>query len=542
MADIKPYKYQDKLINKRVPREFKKGRKHIIVQSPTGSGKTVMFSFMTQMASKKRNKVLIITDRMELLSQAGGTLEKFDMNPCYIKAGTKYLDKTKNVYVAMAQTLRNRVQKPMWRDFIQKEISLIIIDECHIQEFNYLFKDGFLDNNYVIGFTATPDRNGKMTQLGLQYEAIVKGPPIKKLIKKGFLLNCDIYDCGAPDMSGVEMNRAKGDYAETAMFRKYDNAQLYKGLIKNYQRLTPNGKMIVFCCNVHHAIKTAKSLNKVGIEAKFICSEKHPPKEPRKWTDASKAIFDEKFKAYKSFKKNFYKYSGERKKVFEWFKHSKNGVLVNVDIATKGFDEPSIEVVALYRATTSLTLYLQMIGRGSRIAENKSHFTVLDFGGNKARFGPYDVDRNWSLWHEEKKSEGGVPPMKVCGETSDYEKIKGAGSVKKGCGRLILAAYKLCPFCGFKYPIRDKAKEADLALSKIVDEKGVSIKTKSFKEMTHDELFKYREIKGHQMPWLWLQLWNRGGEPELITYANKFRWSQAIITKATHYCRQVNNR
>jgi len=142
--------------------------------------------------STKNKKVLIITDRTELLSQAGGTIESFDMNPFYIQAETKFIDKTKSIYIAMSQTLRNRMNNPVWREFIKNHIGLIIIDEAHKQEFNHVFDDGFLDNKYVIGFTATPTRGGKMKQLGIDYQAIVRGKPIKWLIKKGYLLNCDI--------------------------------------------------------------------------------------------------------------------------------------------------------------------------------------------------------------------------------------------------------------------------------------------------------------------------------------------------------------
>ena len=535
MKEFTLYKHQNKLV-KNVKKAWKDGFLRVLAQSPTGSGKTVMFSFVASQVSENNKKVLIITDRTELLGQTGGTIEAFKMNPYYITAGTKYIDRTKTVYIAMAQTLRNRLDIPMWRDFIKNHIGLIVIDECHVQEFNYLFEDeDLIKGKFVLGFTATPSRSGKMKQLGLQYEKIVSGEPIKKLIKKGYLVNCDTYDCGVPDLKGVAMNRAKGDYAEGAMYQKFDNPKLYKGLVKNYLKFTPHEKMIVFCCNVEHAIKTTKALNKAGVSAKFIAAKKTAPREPRKWTSASEAIFKDKFKSFKLYAKNFDKYSGDRKKIFEGFKTGEFEVLVNVGIATKGFDDPTITVVALYRATTSLELYLQMIGRGSRIAPQieKTHFTVLDFGGNKERFGPYDIDREWSLWHEEVQS-GGIPPMKICG--GDTEKIKGAGDVKKGCERLILASYQICPFCGFKYPKRDKAKEIDLELAAIVDEKGVSIKSKAFKDMSFEELYKYREIKKHHINWVCRLLWIRGGEESIRDYGKQFGWKPAFIKRTIKHC------
>ena len=536
---IKPFKHQKKIING-IHYEFKRGKKHVLAQSPTGSGKTVIFCYIAKKTSGKEKKVMIITDRMELLSQAGGTIEGLNMSPYYIKAGTKFIDKTKSVYIAMAQTLRNRIKVKMWRDFLINEIDLFIIDEAHIQEFNFLFDSGLLDNKFTIGFTATPKRTGKMTQLGVQYETIVCGPPIKWLIDKGYLVNCDIYDCGSPDMSKVQINKAKGDYSESSMFKKFDSTVLYKGLVKNYLKYTPGQKMIVFCCNVEHAIKTTKKLCKAGIRAKFISSHKTAPKEPKRWNKANEVIFKEKFKAYKLYLKYYNIYGGNRDEIIKSFKDESGDVdvLVNVDIATKGFDDPSIQVVALYRATMSLTLFLQMLGRGGRKSKGKTHFTVFDFGGNKDRFGGYDYDRDWSLWHEEQGDGSGVPPMKVCGEDSKMNEIKGAGSVKKGCGRLILAAYKICPFCGFKYPEKNKTKEIELKLAEIVDEKGVSIKDKSFNEMTYDELYKYREIKRHHINWVWNLLYKRGGNPEIISYGRHHNYTAATINRAIKHCEE----
>lgn len=535
------YKPQNKLVNK-IKKRFKQGKQHVLAQAATGFGKTIIFSFLAKEAVKKGKKVLIITDRQELLSQAGGVIEKFDLNPYYIQAGTKFIDRKKSVYVAMSQTLRNRMKIPLWSKFVQNEIDLILIDEAHKQEFNHIFKDEFLENNFVIGFTATPQRGGTMTQLGVQYDTMVSGPSIKKLIEQGYLLNCDIYDCGAPDMSGVTMNTAKGDYSESSMFKKYDNGKLYKGLVKNYLKICKGQKMMVFCCNVEHAIKATKKLNEAGIEAKFIASKKTAPKEPRKWTKASEVIFKEKFKAYQLYEKYFHKYSGERDKVFKWFKDSKDGVLVNVDIATTGFDDPSVEVIALYRATMSLILYLQMIGRGARTIKDgskvKTHFTVLDFGGNKARFGPYDVDRDWSLWHEEKKSEGGVPPMKTCGEDAKFNDIKGKGSVKQGCKRLIPASMKICPFCGFQTPKMTKSQEADLALAAIVDEKGVSLKVKSFRDMNFKELTEYRSIKSHHIDWLYRMLWNKNKEKTIKQYAKQYQWNSKRLYYVLEKCNE----
>ena len=87
--------------------------------------------------------------------------------------------------------------------------------------------------------------------------------------------------------------------------------------------------------------------------------------------------------------------ASERKEILEWFSETKDAILTSVSILTTGFDEPSVETIILNRATRSLTLYFQMIGRGSRILQNKTEFTVVDMGNNTSRFGMWDAPIDW---------------------------------------------------------------------------------------------------------------------------------------------------
>lgn len=540
--------YQNKVVQE-IRQRFREGVNSLLVQLPTGGGKTVIFSYISLGIAQKENRVLILTDRDELLKQAGGTISKFNLNPFFIKAGAKYIDHRKNIHIAMSQTLRNRIKEKQWADFIREDVDLIIIDEAHIQEFNYLFESGLLKGKKVLGFTATPSRSGKMRQLGMDYEKMVRGAEPKDLISLGYLLNCDTYKFDAPDMTGVKINSLTGDYSEDSMFQRYDQKTFYQGLVMNYKKHAEGKKMIVFCCNVEHAIKTTIQLNEAGYRAKFICSEKGKPKEV-----AATSLFDEdghgqqraeyekykaKMKEYNFYLENYKKFSGTRKQIFDGFHDNEFEILVNVDIATKGFDEPSIEVVAVYRSTQSLTLWLQMLGRGSRIMDGKDGFIVFDFGGNVDRLGNYDDNRTWSLWHEAKNKGGGVPPLKECGVTSKGNPIKSTSDVKKGCERLIMASLQLCPYCGFKYPDKKDAEEVELTLSEIKDDQGVSLAVKSFAKMNWEELETYRKLKKHKQSWLWRQLWIRGGEDEVRKYATHAHWGHSVTEKAVNYCKGV---
>ena len=134
-----------------------------------------------------------------------------------------------------------------------------------------------------------------------------------------------------------------------------------------------------------------------------------------------------------------------------------------------------------------------MIGRGARIFEEKTHFNILDFGGNVKRLGVYTQPREWYLWHEESRG-GGVAPVKECGYDSDGKAIKpdkfDLFVPEKGCRRLIMASMKICPFCGFKYP-KKKLKSVDLNLSAngLTTEQYEGVKNKSIRQMSHEELY-----------------------------------------------------
>lgn len=537
MIDLRDY--QEVTVND-IRKELASGVKHVLVQLPTGGGKTIIFCYITHSAETKGKRILILTDRDELLKQAGGSMEKFDINAGYIKAGAKFADYRRNVFIGMSQTLRKRIDQEYWRKFILEDIDMIIIDEAHIQEFNYLFEDGILNDKIVLGFTATPIRTGNMRQLGLDYEKMVRGSDVRELIAAGYLLNCDHYEMESANMDGVKINTRTGDFDTSQMFSRFDTNKLYAGLIKNYQKYCDHQKMIVFCVNVNHAIKTTKELVKHGYKAKFVASNRTKPKElDENATPGQIEKYNIKLQEYNEWLEAFEEYSGNRKDIFNEFHDGDLEILVNVDVATKGLDNPKIKVVALYRATDSLALYLQMMGRGSRIFdETKNQFTVLDFGGNKQRLGSYDQPRIWSLWHEKRKKCGGVPPLKECGLDLNGKNIEGGGNVKKGCTRLIMASSKICPFCGFKYPEKKEAKEVELSLSSIIDDEGVSLAVKNIQQMTFDELDIYRKVKKHKQGWLWVTLYRRGGIEEVEKFASHFRWDKKTTNLAINYLHQ----
>lgn len=528
MITLRPY--QQEAVDA-IRDRFREGKKHLIVCAPTGAGKTVIFSYLTQAAKNRNNKVLILTDRMELLTQADGSLTNFGVTAQTITAGTNFIEYERNVYIGMLQTLRNRVKNKLWRRWIDRDIDLIIIDEAHSQNSNYIHESGLLESKHVLGFTATPMRRGKQRQLGLDYDDIVNTVTVSDLINQGYLVPDDYFGVQSVDVKDLKYDSMKGDYSESQMFDKFNSAKLYSGVVKNWKKHAIDTKTICFCVNIPHVIKTVKEFQKNGIDARFVVSGMSEPKQPKDGSDAGKvAVYEARKEIYDEYVNAYLHYSGDRDTVIQKFRNGEFPVLVNAGILTTGFDVPDIETVIVNRATMSRSLWLQMIGRGSRTYSGKTHFNVLDFGGNAERLGSYTANQSWSLWHDYKKNSGGVAPVKICGKDS-----KGIDLRKdaEGCERMILATYKICPFCGYKYPEK-KAKEAELDAVAYVD--GKAKKFKPIKEMSDYELWDYSKFKRHKPAWFWRQLYFRGGIDRIREFGERNGWKYGTIQKAVEYC------
>ena len=142
-----------------------------------------------------------------------------------------------------------------------------------------------------------------------------------------------------------------------------------------------------------------------------------------------------------------------RADLIEEFIASKYGILVNCGIATTGFDCPDIEVVVVNRATKSVALWLQMVGRASRTTPSKTAFTILDFGENVTRLGFWQEPRDWGhLFLNPKKKGEGVAPVKDC----------------PACGFVAYASARICANCGAEFAPNPKTEAEVLAELKLM--------------------------------------------------------------------------
>lgn len=473
MINLRPY--QQKTIDKL--REFMAlGLYRLIMCSATGSGKTIMFSFMISKAIEKDKKCLILTHRTELLTQAGGTLESFNLKATILNPKNKNFDFTKTLYVAMTKTVLSRISKPSTSEKYKQWLNsfdLIIIDESHLQDFNSLF-EYINPKTFVIGATATPERKGNQTCLSEFYQGLVNEITIPELIELGYLSKPNSFGVTI-DLSGIKTKA--GDYDNDMVGDMFEKMKLYEGVYDNYQRLTPNKKAIIFAPNVKSSLKLVDELSKKGLPIKHI-----------------DGTTQEQL----------------RKDILKWFKSTPNALISNVGILTAGFDEVSIETVILYRATKSLPLFLQMCGRGSRVSDTKKEFTILDFGNNIQRHGFWEDNREWSL--VKKPKQKGIAPVKDC-----------------KCGALLRLNLRVCPYCGYVFLlpkeketieiVLEKLKRSDIELYKQYQkfiklenkakEKGYKPQWALYQLKTIKDFTDYEKYKGYKYGWAQFQIKQR---------------------------------
>lgn len=426
MEEIKLRPYQTKSVAE--IREALAKYRRVLFCAPCGMGKTICFSYIAKESQKFNRKVLIVSNRSEILTQNGGALQGFGLDVDYISPKHKNVPK-KNVAVGMAQTLKRRVESEEWLDYLN-EVDILITDECHCCEMDFLYPL-VREDAWVLGASATPCRRSHQAQLGDFFRALVVSVTVKELQDKGYLSRSHHYSIIAPSLDGLNIDSGTGDYNRRQLAQRFESKKIYTGIVKEYLRLTPHKKAICFCVSSEQAIAMTKEFVDNGVSARYILS----------------GSFDDDNT-----------YSGKREQVFEDFKNNEFEVLVNVGVCTAGFDQRDIDVVILNFATVSLSKYLQSVGRGSRITDTKRDFVVLDAGRNYDKFGVYEADRQFSLWHDDHKSMG-VMAMKIC----DMEKRDCNGLI--GCGAMIPITMKVCPACG--YVFRTQEYEYELYLEEV---------------------------------------------------------------------------
>ena len=361
VAEKTLYDYQEKDLNKIFEYlEEESDDFNLLYQLPTGGGKTVVFSEIIRRYIEQTNKkVVILTHRIELCKQTSKMLNGFGVRNKIINSKVKELPDQDDYqcFVAMVETLNNRLSD----DKLEvSNVGLVIIDEAHYNSFTKLFK--YFEKSFILGVTATPLSSNIKLPMKDNYQELIVGESIPALINKGFLARANTfsYDVGLTSLQ-VGIN---GDYTVKSSEDLYTNFSMQEKLMQAYEERCKGKKTLIFNNGINTSWYVYQTFKDAGYEVRHL-DNTHSKKE--------------------------------RKEILRWFREKPDAILTSVSILTTGFDEPSVENIILNRATKSLTLYYQMIGRGSRKIPNKDEFNVIDLGNNAARFGLWDAPVDWHL-------------------------------------------------------------------------------------------------------------------------------------------------
>jgi type I site-specific restriction-modification system R (restriction) subunit len=329
-----------------------------LYQLPTGGGKTVIFSEIARRyILTTGKKVLILTHRVELCGQTSQMLNEFKVNNKVINSAVKEMPVPNDYmcYVAMVETLNNRL-----RDKILNldNIGLMIVDEAHYNSFGKLFR--FYEKGVVLGVTATPLSSNINIRMKDTYDELIVGESISSLIETGFLARAITYHYHV-GLTSLKVGRT-GDYTVSSSERLYNNPAMQDKLLSAYKEKCIGKKTLIFNNGIATSQYVYATFQEAGYDIKHL-DHTHT--------------------------------ASERKEILQWFREKPDAILTSVSILTTGFDEPTVESIILNRATKSLTLYFQMIGRGSRLLPDKKEFMVIDLGNNLNRFGLWDEPIDW---------------------------------------------------------------------------------------------------------------------------------------------------
>ena len=351
-----------------------RGHRSVLYVLPTGGGKTVLFSYITQSAANRGRRVLILVHRVELLRQASRSLAAMGVEHGLIQAGQS-LDLSLPVQVASVQTIARRLAHipPDWFD-------LVIVDEAHHATAGTW--RAVLDHQAtarVLGVTATPCRTDGRG-LGEMFQSMVLGPSAAELVAAGHLAPARVF---APPIGfdPKAVRRRMGDFDMGQAADQLGGRQIMGDVVSHYQRHLEGRTAIGFCCSVAHAEAVAATFQGQGIAA---------------------ASIDGTMSAH------------EREDLLGALGAGELQVLTSCSLIGEGVDVPSVAGCLLLRPTQSVALHLQMIGRCLRPQPGKTA-VILDHTGNYQRLGHHLDDREWSLEGRVTRSAATAPSVAVCG-------------------------------------------------------------------------------------------------------------------------------
>lgn len=436
--------------------------RRVLIQAPTGAGKTALASFMAGETSSRGAGVWFICHRQELVDGTSKTFSKFGIPHGFIAAGQP-LNLKALVQICSIDTLKNRLAT-----MIPPKVA--IIDECHhASAAGWALVVAWLTANgaYVIGLSATPQRlDGQ--GLDEHFDTIVLGPTVAWLMEQGHLSTYRMFAPDIPDMKGVR--RSMGDFSKKESAEKMDKPKLTGNIIKHWRAKAEGLRTIGFGVNVLHSQHLAESFCAAGIPAAHL--------------DGSPAM-----KPY-------------RRGIIQKFASGEIQVLFNTALFDEGFDLSAVAgtdvtIDALIDAGPSQSMG-KIRQRWGRVLRPKNYpAVILDHAGNCMRHGFPDDEVEWSLKGTADSKgaandNGPLPPV-IC--ESCFNAVK-------------QPIPDLCPHCQKR--LRKEAKPVEVAdgeLKEVGEAEKAKIRKQRLLEQqqckTLEELVALGQKRGYQAPMAW---------------------------------------
>lgn len=437
--------YQQELVHD-VWASFQNLARRVLLVLPTAAGKTRTFTHMLA-DEPPTTRAWVIAHRQELVFQSSDTLTEYGIRHGIVKAGAPF-DPAHRVQVASVQTLVRRLHR-------LPEPDLIIVDEAHNSASpTFLKVFDSCPKAKILGVTATPCRlDGK--GLDSVFDHMIVGPTVRWLTDQGFLSPVEYYAPPAVADTDSLPIRA-GDYAKEATNEAMDKPTVTGDAVEHYRRLCDGAPMLVFCTSVAHAKHVAEQYTEAGYRAASVDG---------KLSDA------------------------DRKERLTGLADGRYQVITSCDLIGEGLDVPVVGAVQMLRPTASLRLYLQMVGRGMRLAPDKEKLFLLDHVGNIRRHGFASTVHPWSLSGSVKRKRNSEPALRTCAQCF-----------------LAHEPAPVCPMCGYEYPVVKKAlqrlEEVDGKLVKIEETKEERAEAMREARSLQD-LIAFARARGYSRPAFW---------------------------------------
>lgn len=405
MLTLRPYQHE---LLESVRALMRRGEKSILTVAPTGSGKTVLFATIARGAASRKNRVLVLVHRREILEQTLTSLYGLGVVSGQVVAGKAHTQDA--IQVGMVQTVARRLHALRRPD-------LIIVDEAHhaLEDNSWGHVLRYWREVPRLGFTATPER---LDGRGLResFSEMVVGPSILDLVEQGFLSYPVVFR--PPEELALNYHVKRGDFDSGEQEKAMSTRRVVGDVIEHYRRHMGGLPAVCFCVSIEHSRLMAEQFRGAGYTAECV------------WGNMPRA---------------------DRERAIKGLGDGSVQIVTSCDVISEGVDVPVMAGAILLRKTMSLGLYLQQAGRSLRTYPGKNRAVILDHVGNYYMHGHVLQDREWSLDSGRRDPRKEEPPAtRTCPR----------------CYGVWPGRPRKCPECGFEWQEAPAKEERSFSVIK----------------------------------------------------------------------------